>query len=36
MAGLHIDPLAVHSKFVVDATGHPIPFLSHCHDVKIF
>jgi len=24
MAGLHVDPLCIQSKFVVDATGHPI------------
>lgn len=27
IAGLHVDPLSVRSKFVVEATGHPVEVL---------
>ncbi len=39
MAGLHVDPLTIHSKFVVDATGHAtevVAILQRKNDVRLF
>jgi sulfide-dependent adenosine diphosphate thiazole synthase len=39
MAGLHVDPLTIKSKFVIEATGHPLEVLSVIekkNDCKLF
>ena len=39
MANLHVDPLTVQSKFVVDATGHAtevVAILQRKNDVRLF
>ncbi|MCX7965888.1 MAG: sulfide-dependent adenosine diphosphate thiazole synthase [Syntrophorhabdaceae bacterium] len=39
MAGLHVDPLTIMAKYVIDATGHPIEVvkvLERKMDVKLF
>lgn len=39
MASLHVDPLTIHSKFVVDATGHAtevVAILQRKNDVRLF
>jgi thiamine thiazole synthase len=39
MANLHVDPLTIQSKFVVDATGHAtevVAILQKKNDIKLF
>ncbi len=39
MANLHVDPLTIHSKFVVDATGHAtevVAILQRKNDIRLF